>query len=214
MRLNKEIRQKIVDNAYLASTIPAAKKDLTRRSIELAEAVRLDSIGGKEVDDSLRAAEKEIKLILKKRGIPEEFHPNKIFDRKTYVYVEFGGESFSLDFSGHITKHREWLVIGDNARDNYRFSNTERTPYPSDHVFVLEYTSIVAEAEKLRDDEKILRAQVAGAVNSFNTTENLLDRWPEAAALIPKEIVKASQPMPIAIQVKELNALIGLPKGE
>lgn len=212
MRLNKEIRQKIVDNAYKASTIPAAKKALTQRSVELSEAVRLDAIGGKDVDDSLRAAEKEIKLILKKRGIPEEFQLNQIFERKDYSYVELGGESCYLRLNGRVTKNREWIVSGDSTRDYYSFSNNSIKKYPADHVFTLEYTQIVAEAEKLRDDEAILRGQVAGAANSFNTTEKLLESWPEAAALIPKEVAKASQPMPIAIQVKELNALIGLPK--
>lgn len=53
---------------------------------------------------------------------------------------------------------------------------------------------------------KEIRAKIVEAA------EKLLEQWPEAKVLIPKEVEKANAPMPIALQTDTLNKLIGLPK--
>ena len=56
------------------------------------------------------------------------------------------------------------------------------------------------------------RNTVAATLESFKTVEKLLEEWPEAKALIPKDVEAASKPMPLALQTDELNKLIGLTK--
>lgn len=213
MRLNKEIRESIVENAYTASDIPAAKKSLTARSAALAEKIRLASMP-KGLDDTLKAAEAEIKLILKKRGVPEDQAPSKIFSRHSYIGVYFGAsEEFQwVHFNGGIQHRRDHVVTPDYSAMSDKFRGAEYARYDDAHEFTIEYHAIRDDAIALLDREKILRATVRSTVDKFNTVEKLVEMWPEASALIPKHIEKANAPMPIAIQVADLNAMIGLPK--
>lgn len=213
MRLNKEIRESIVENAYTASDIPAAKKSLTARSVALAEKIRLASMP-KGLDDSLKAAEAEIKLILKKRGIPEDQVPSKIFSRSSYIGVYFGasGGCQWVHFNGGIEHRRAYVVTPDHSAMSNKFKGADGARYDDAHEFTIEYHAIRDDAIALRDREKIVRATVKSTVDKFNTVEKLVEMWPEASALIPKHIEKANAPMPIAIQVADLNAMIGLPK--
>lgn len=211
MRLGKEIRQQMIDKAYELSSIPQARKELTKRSVALSEAVRLDGLGGKDVDDNLRATEKEIKTLLNKRGIPEGFN-DFAFKRSEYITARFGDANQTLFFRGRLSIDREDIIQSDSSVDYRNFSVGDRLEYGRGHVFTIEYESLIAEAKKLKEDEEILRTKVSGAVSSFSSTEKLLEHWPEAAALIPKHMEKASKPMPIALAVQDLNSIIGLPK--
>lgn len=211
MRLNKEIRQKMIDKAYELSAIPQARKELTKRSIALSEAVRLDGLGGKNVDNNLRAAEKEIKMLLGKRDIPDGFNDFS-FKRSDYALALFGETNQTLHFHGSLRIDRENVIQSDSSAEYRKFATCDRQEYGHDHALTIEYESLVNEAKKLKEDEEILRAKVGGAVFSFSSTEKLIEHWPEAAALIPKHIEKASKPMPIALAVQDLNHIIGLPK--
>lgn len=212
MRLNKELRADIVVNAYEASDIPAAKKALTARSVALSEAVRLAGMAP-GLDDTLKAAEAEIKLILKKRGVPDSQAPSVIFSRSNYVGAYFGAEGYtSLSLNGDMTYSRRTIVDADYKMDARKFTGSKAVRYDDRHPFTIEYDAIKSDANDLLDREKILRETVAATVAKFNTVEKLIELWPEAKALIPKHVEKANAPMPIAIQVADLNAMIGLPK--
>lgn len=215
-RLNKEIRSKIVENAYLNSSIPAAKKELTARSMDLSEKVRADGLETPTLDHDLKAAEKEIKLILKKRGVPDSQMPRKLFERHTNLYAHFGDARYTLlNFNGHMRERDHYsaptLIEGGQLSES-KFRGSKDVEYDANHPFTQEYRKLRDDALQLKEDEQILRKTVKGTVDSFNTTEKLLEHWPEAKVLLPKEVEKSSAPMPIAIQVDVLNNLIGLPK--
>lgn len=218
MRLNKELRTKIVENAYKASPIPEAKKALTARSVALAEKIRLDGLAAfnaGDLDTNLAVVEKEFAELLKRRGIPANFVPSSIFNRSSDVYVKLGEDSRTIYFSGVIyseNRSRDILVSPDGGIFSKKFYSPVRTEYPSDHEFTQELRSIISDAEDLIEQTKILRNTVQAAVDSFTTVEKLVEHWPECAPLIPKEASAASQPMPIASQTDTLNKLIGLPK--
>ncbi|WNO24197.1 hypothetical protein Scuro_36 [Acinetobacter phage Scuro] len=219
MRLNKEIRQKIVDNAYKASPIPAAKKELTSRSVALSERVRLDSLqafNAGDLDTNLATAEKEVIELLKRRGIPDNFIPSRIFSRDKEIYVGLGESKVTLYFNGMVYKNGRHsygtIVDGDNWVGTQKFKSTQFMQYDADHEFTQEYRSICNDAKDLETKEKVLRETVKATLDSFYTTERLLEEWPEAKDLIPKEVEAAAKPMPLALQTEELNKLIGLPK--
>lgn len=212
MRLNKEIRGGIVENAYKTSTIPSEKKALTARSVALAEKVRIASMEP-GLDDRLKEAEAEIKYILKKRGIPQSHHPSRIFDRNNQIGAKLAGGQVWLSFDGGIVERREvTLVERDYEVNTRRFVEDHYVEYDEGHEFTIEYRDIISRAKELRERERVLRNTVKATVEAFNTIEKLVEQWPESEALIPKETIAASKPMPLAIQVDTLNQLIGLPK--
>lgn len=215
MRLNKEIRSKIVDNAYLESSIPAAKKELTARSVALSEKIRLASLETPTLDDDLKSAEKEIKLILKKRGIPDTQAPDRLFRRSGSMYVRLGDENVNVYLSGSMEKtsnsRSDTVILGDSSIP-YKFTGKVSQNYDANHPFTQEYRKLRDDAIQLQEDEKVLRNTVQATVDSFYTIEKLLEQWPEAKVLIPKDVERASAPMPLALQTDVLNNLIGLPK--
>lgn len=214
-RLNKEMRSEIVENAYRNSSIPAAKKELTARSMSFSEKVRVDGLETPTLDHDLKAAEKEIKIILKKRGVPDAQTPHTIFTRYCGVYATFGEDDHvSLNLNGWMKKgggFKNTIIQGGQLSET-KFRGGETVKYDANHPFTQEYRKLREDALQLLEDEKILRNTVQATVDSFNTTEKLLEQWPEAKALIPKHVEKASAPLAIAVQVDTLNKLIGLPK--
>lgn len=216
-RLNKEMRAEIVENAYRNSSIPAAKKELTSRSMAFSEKVRVDGLETPTLDNDLKAAEKEIKIILKKRGIPDAQAPHTIFTRYCFVFASFGEEGHvRLNLNGRMENAQRGRyggpIINEGQLSETKFRGGEAVEYDANHPFTQEYRKLQEDALQLIEDEKILRNTVQATVDSFNTTEKLLEQWPEAKALIPKHVEKANAPLAIAIQVDALNKLIGLPK--
>lgn len=214
-RLNKEMRSEIVENAYLNSSIPAAKKELTARSMAFSEKVRLDGLDTPTLDHDLKAAEKEIKIILKKRGIPDAQAPHTIFTRHCSVYATFGEDAHvSLNLNGWMKKggSSSNTIIQGGQLSEPKFRGGDIVKYDANHPFTQEYRKLREDAIQLVEDEKVLRSTVQATVDSFNTTEKLLEQWPEAKVLIPKTVEKVNAPLAIAIQVDSLNKLIGLPK--
>lgn len=214
MRLNKEIRQKIVDNAYKASPIPAAKKELTRRSMELSEKVRIASFGEHgDLTDKIKALEAEFKALVTRRGIPENYDIETCLrNRTTSVYCKLGESYKSLRFDGAIRDDKVWVGYGYGKNQIVGHLSGSELHFDADHEYTQEYRSIINDAKELDSKEQTLRNTVAATLESFKTVEKLLEEWPEAQALIPKEVEAASKPMPLALQTDELNKLIGLPK--
>lgn len=213
MRLNKEIRQKIVDNAYKASSIPAAKKELTRRSMELSEKVRIASFGEHgDLTDKIKALEAEFKALIVRRGIPENYDIDTTLRSRSYaVYCKLGEGYKSLRFDGTINE--DVYVYGGKGKNQIvgHLSGSD-LHYPADHEYTQEYRAICNEAKELDSKEETIRNTVAATLESFKTVEKLLEEWPEAKILIPKEVEAASKPLPLALQTENLNLLIGLPK--
>lgn len=215
MRLNKETRSQIVENAFKASSIPAARKALTERSIILSEKIRFDSLETPTLDDDLRSAEKEIKLILKKRGIPDAQAPGRLFSRDSSMYAKFASDTYSTVCFNGLIRERDYSsspTLVHRGDSESKFVGKEVKSYDADHEFTQEWRALRNAGQQLIEDEKVLRNTVQAAVDSFNTVEKLVEHWPEVESLLPKDIAKATAPMPIALRVDVLNTLIGLPK--
>lgn len=213
MRLNKELRTKIVENAYKASPIPEAEKALTARSMALAEKIRIYSFGEKcDISENLEALRKELKLLMTKRIGEGAFKISEgdEFKKSTSKYVDFGEKEYvAIRLDGAL----ESDVMGvSETISKWWGHGGRRMKFAADHEFTQEYRSIINDAKDLKTQAEVLRNTVQAAVDSFTTVEKLVEHWPECAPLIPKEVSAASQPMPIALQTDTLNKLIGLPK--
>lgn len=118
-----------------------------------------------------------------------------------------GGARVHLQFNGLTSRD-------DRTIDRVVKDHTPSYPtLPGDHPLVEEFHSIEKTTRKLKERRENISAQVEGSLSSFTTIKKLLDAWPESKELLPKEVTRHVVNLP-AVKVKDLNALIGLPKGE
>jgi hypothetical protein len=69
-----------------------------------------------------------------------------------------------------------------------------------------------AAVKALREERKGQKAKVHGVLHSCRTTRQLLDAWPEVAALIPAHWFERETAVSLpATTIADLNASLGLP---
>lgn len=207
-RLNKIIRAKIVANAVIAAGIPERRDAIRTRRIALAEDCRLESIGGKAVEEQI------LKLSQSHQAVEDIFKGETIsLKRVSYsafwlhksgnVCVSFGGLSDTLYLHG-----------GVNYKD---FEAVEKSPCSSKHLYLAAdhplckvRTDIINETDNIDIEAHEITTQVAAYIGSFCSLEKLIREWPEVIPLLPKED-KATANFP-AIVPRALNKLLKLPK--
>lgn len=210
MKLNNSMRDEIVSNAVKAFGFNEKADLIAKRSFELSEKVRLDSLGGAEVEQNMLAVEKEVELLMKKRGIPEGLVVKCAFGRDSYINAKFPGRTVEFRFSGGM-----YLQRSDNVPPYSKDGGREKLcgatkDYPANHEFVLEREKIINDWLDLLKQKDKIYAQTRAVVESFTTVEKLLEHWPEAKDLLPIE--RVNKPAPLSTNVVSLNNLIGLPK--
>lgn len=204
-RLNKTIREQIVDNAIDKAGVNTRNADLIRRRAELADACRLIAIGGVEKEHEIL---KEFKKLEKSYKTSSDFikvpEPKLVEDYE--IQVSFGGMVTRLHYSGRI----------DGQKDTYK----SPAPYcgglkpnvllPVDHNLTDEFTSIESEQKVVNDLRETVRVNVQAVVASVNTVKKLIEVWPEGAELIPADCDKPVVNLP-SVDVQQLNAMVGVP---
>lgn len=202
-RLTISLKEKIVDAAIEQSGINKLRSEVISKRASLAENMRIDKIGGKDEEASLiRLAKKIIKqqtAFENIRGSNFGFHSSTAL-----VYCNLGGSRVHLYFNGQVKgsgKSVHKKIIPDDI------------VYTADHKFTVEFHSIEKLSKMAESKASEVSAQVRSSLDSFTTVKKLLEAWPEAKELLPKK-VEESKPLLPAVQVKDLNKLIGLPKGE
>lgn len=75
---------------------------------------------------------------------------------------------------------------------------------------ITEAELLKAEGARLDEQYASVRTAVRAAVNKPTTIKALLAAWPEAKELLPEQLAEAKTQLP-AVQVADLNALVGLP---
>lgn len=73
--------------------------------------------------------------------------------------------------------------------------------------------AIDADAEKLAQDVEQLTVSIMAVLNSVQSEQQLIKTWPEAAEFLPA-VAESSGPQLPALQIAELNKMIGLSKVE
>lgn len=160
---------------------------------------KIDTILEKEEKKALRAISK-LKIDNVSLIMPET---SCFFRRSDNIRLNLGGELiFEVLFS-------EPFLIEGNTREE-KIIPKDRT-LPADHPAVIDYVSSRNLRAKVNEKRHNLINKVSATLESFTTTNKLLESWPECKELLPKDGTVSQKSLP-AIQVKDLNKEIKLPK--
>lgn len=133
------------------------------------------------------------------------------------ISVKFGDKVFTFNFAGNISNFR------DHATLRYWHSFEEKPlPFPynkggqtcmvydEDHPICREMTEWLELTNTLANEVTAARKTLTTALNSYHTTEKLIEAWPEIAPfVVPLAPVEA--PNLPALPTSDLNAMFGLP---
>lgn len=199
-RLTNDIKNAITRNALKKGGVFAEKKLLATERVQLANDVRIAALGG---TDNAKKAEHLYKtasaLVAKLQDT---------VNKDTYIsYAESYG--ISAAFGGQ----RGWLIYGEDEKGETIYQLTphkNKNLFPAEHELSKRFTQLNEKEALIKKKEDEIKANVKAALNSVSTIKRLIDVWPEAKELIPDDINKTSATLP-AVQVEDLNNLIGLP---
>lgn len=218
-RLNKTIREKIIDNAVTASTIPASRKALIPRVKALAEKARIDILGGLEVAQELDKYAAKVKAI-PLGPIKQEWTKDFKFTKRDCVRLVVGSYKMRVGLNGELYNfdrnrvndlegHSYLLYAGEDIYLNFPAGND--ASYHPESELGAELLEIIDAVKSLKTNEEVLRARVSDVVHSVGSVKKLLEVWPNAKDLLPPSEAKVFH-APAVIDAKSLDQLIGLPK--
>jgi len=208
-RLTVAIKEQIVNNALKQAGIFDEKKSLRSRRVYMAEGVRVYGLGGV---DALVKLEKNIKHIKSlqagdcfKNISKSCFGTHGDFE----IYnCKIGGANVCIQYNGNEGRN-------DYGHVDRLIKNP--TPYnvniPADHPLAVEFNAIQKVSIELKDRSNTIKSQVKGSLSQYTTIKKLIEAWPEVKELLPKTVDESKPKLPVVL-VKDLNKLIGLPKGE
>lgn len=201
MKLTNAIRDVIVHNAVAKSGLNDVRDAIVKQRAEWAEKVRLEAVGGVEVEKSLRAVNEQYEAL--RESVPKSIQGDfrKPAKTRNEIYLNVAGISFCAYFHGCIDYSR-----GDQI---YRISPSSYTLL-ADNPLVAEFHEIHNKQAEYDDKLSTLLNSVRAAVQKVTTVKKLLEVWPEAKELIPEEVEKQVAQLP-SIRTEDLNKMIGLP---
>ena len=191
-KMTQYLRDDIVAKACVKAGITKRTSELHNRRSAWAEAIRIDSLGGR--GEELERLQARAAKILK--DVPEEFRgAGEVVNTRHYLMLNCAGMKVAVS---------EW--------EGYKIAKPNHT-ITADHPLAVEFESIIAEEKALDEERGALTTQVRAVLNRFTTVAKLLKEWPEASELLPSKVAEAKPQLP-AVQVADLNKLVGLPSGE
>ncbi|MGO2457029.1 Nmad5 family putative nucleotide modification protein [Vibrio casei] len=206
-RLNKTIREKIINNALNASGVIERNEKLIERRAKLANDVRLFALGGEDVEREILSKVEKIKSYTKKNGHKLVSVSVDICRTDYEIKCNFSGMSVNLSFNGFEAHKRPVkrlpFVMGDYGN---------RVVITRDNPLFDEFEVIEIEQKTIHDLSNQVKMEVGAIVNSVTTIKKLVEVWPECVDLLPPEEKQTGTAM--VANVDNLNAMIGLPKGD
>lgn len=191
-RLTKNIREQILANAQTKSGNRDRRNATTAKRKEWAEAVRIAAIGSnaQELDELSKKIEKL------RASVPEKFRADgELIYKRGYLSLNCAGLRIHVsEWDGNKVSPREFTLTSDNP-------------------LTQQFHDILAEEKANSESWERVKVSVNAATNAVTTVKALLKAWPEAKELLPENMEEAKIQLP-AIQVADLNALVGLPSGD
>lgn len=136
----------------------------------------------------------------------------KMLEEEVNSYIGvYNAESNSLRpaFGGQRVRLR--YGKDNNGEDIYLLTpDDNKCLFPADHELSKRFEKLTQKENKLKEKETEINTTVQVALNSVTTIKRLIEIWPESKELIPTDISKSTSTLP-ALQVEDLNKLIGLP---
>lgn len=192
-RLTNILRDKIVENALTKAGVTKRLKASESALEQWGEDVRVDLLGGKVKADDLAIKRNQVREIAD--GIDASLRSTSdIFYGRKEVSLNMAGVRVKAKFPAYGISPQSGTLLSDNP-------------------LVQRYYDLRAIQEKVEAEHDNISAQVRATVYKFGSVKRLLEAWPEAKELLPEILPEAKSQLP-AIQVADLNALVGLPSGD
>lgn len=223
VRLNTYIRDAMVEKAVQTSGIAEEHHRLVEQRADFAEALRQHALAKAKVTDAdLRKAVDQLQkdfdsekpltnfLSVSPSWSGSERANYNLQGMNIYVYMDGRRSEKSNSYSKtHLTASTEERQK-DYTSPNYRFVPRTR-PDIASPLLADEFMALQAAQEALDDKEAKLRATVGAVIKKFRTVDSMLEQWPEAKDLLPKELQPGTG---LAVSVADLNAICGIPTGK
>jgi len=188
-RLNTHIRNKILENAQTKSGNRAAREATQKKRKDWDEAVRIASLGDNAT--LLEALSAEVEKI---RGqVPEEFR----------------SDDGPIRQRGSISVNCAGLALHVNGWEGNKVAPARYTVLADDPL-AQQFHDICTEEKANTERWEQVKASVNAATGAVTTVKALLKAWPECKELLPEFVEESKSQLP-AIQLADLNALVGLP---
>lgn len=192
-RITKDLTSKIVKAAVAKAGVPAREEQLATRKLELFEALRVETLGGKEKAAAYDAVNAQAKKVFK--GLPEGLREHhNICRTSSRLYLNLAGLSVEYRFK------------------DLRVMSGSRVAVLAENPLVQQFHDLSAAERELKEERTARETQVNAVVSSYTTVAKLVAAWPESAELVPAAPPPVKQNLPATL-VSSLNASIGLPGG-
>lgn len=200
VRLTNAIKDSIKNNALAKAGIFKQKEELKKEFNQLALDVRIEALGG---EDKVKKMELVLDVAISNLKMLEEevnSHIGVYNAKSNSLRPAFGGQRIRLRYGKDSKDEDIYLLTPD---DN-------KCLFSADHELSKRFEKLNKKESKIKKKESEIEANVQATLNSVTTIKRLIEIWPESKELIPTDISKASILLP-ALQVEDLNKLIGLP---
>lgn len=192
-RITKELTSQIVKAAVAKAGVPAREEKLAAQKLELFEALRVETLGGKEkaaAYDAVNARAKKAYM-----DLPQALRENhNICRTSSRLYLNLAGLSVEYRFK------------------DLRVMSRSRVAVLADNPLVQQFHDVAGSERDLQAERDALETQVKAVVSSYTTVAKLVADWPESAELVPAAPPPVNHNPPATL-ISSLNASIGLPGG-
>lgn len=219
MRLTKSVCEEIINNSLIQSGIIKREKTISEIIAKLAEDCRIHAFGGVNILNDMLDTAEMIRGLMK--DLPEQINYQEFYLNKSeWISVSFGGMSVYLHYKGSFSDSNTRYTTIKNNEPSYtsgfakkylsKISPNKKLLLSESNKFSLRFETIHQKMEKLKKERSELISQLNAALSTYTTINALLKDWPDMKPLIPLPPEKLVKHLP-AVQVKELNKMIGLP---
>jgi len=190
-RITTALKDAVIKNAVAKSGVTAELEAIKAKRFAWAERVRIQVVGGPK--KAAEYAKINAEAATAYGALPTEMkdHSN-IVERRSSFYVNLAGVSVTVKLNGY------------SETPNNRISITAASP------LCQEFYDIETEEKAAIERGTVIENQVRATLDKFGTVKRLTEAWPEVVELLPPMTVSAKSNLP-AIQVADLNKLVGLP---
>lgn len=192
-RITNAMKDAIVKNALLKSGTTARLEAIKVKRFDWAERARIESLGGADKAEEYAQINRQSREIYER--LPQDLRDNSnIVERGARFYLNLAGLSVTVKLSGYSEISNSRKVIA------------------ADNPLAQQFYDIEAEEKAALDHGTTVENQVRATLDKFGTVKRLVEAWPEVLELLPPATLAPKANLP-AIQVEDLNKLVGLPGG-
>ena len=190
-RITNAMKDAIVKNALLKSGVTDRTADVKEKRFDWAELARIHTLGG--ADKAREYKEINTHALQIYSSLPQGLKGNaNIIERRMDIHLNLAGANLRVKLRGYteVSSHREVIT--------------------ADSPLCQQFYDIEAEEKAACERGTIVENQVRATLDKFGTIKRLIEVWPEVKELLPPTTITPKSNLP-AIQVAELNKLVGLP---